>query len=187
MYKLSLLTLAIMSTLSFASDVDEEQILKSEAKSIIKQFAGQLKPELIATMTNGGPVQAIEVCAKRAPQIAAELSEKSGWDVSRVSLKARNSSTARPDDWEKDILEKFDQRAERGEDPEQITHYALTKDEFRFMKAQPVESVCLNCHGANMMPSVKQALKAHYPEDTATGYIPGQIRGAFSLIKKLEK
>ena len=41
-------------------------------------------------------------------------------------------------------------------------------------------------HDENYMPpEVEEALKNHYPEDTATGYSLGQIRGAFSLSKKL--
>ncbi|MCB1124616.1 MAG: DUF3365 domain-containing protein, partial [Verrucomicrobiae bacterium] len=57
--------------------------------------------------------------------------------------------------------------------------------EFRFMKAQAVEPLCLTCHGEKLAPDVTEALAKNYPGDAATGYQLGDIRGAFSLKKKL--
>ena len=56
---------------------------------------------------------------------------------------------------------------------------------FRFMKAQGVEKVCMNCHAAEIKPEVEAALKEKYPHDKARGYTIGQIRGGFSLAKDL--
>jgi hypothetical protein len=41
------------------------------------------------------------------------------------------------------------------------------------------------CHGENITAEVQQALDQYYPDDTATGYHLGQIRGAISLSKSL--
>ena len=61
----------------------------------------------------------------------------------------------------------------------------VTDGRFRFMKAQAVEAVCLNCHAAEIEPEVEAALKQKYPNDKARGYSLGQIRGAFSLSREL--
>lgn len=167
------------------SDDGEKTSLKAEAISIAKRFGGALKPRLKEALQNGGPVKAIDVCSKRAPEIARELSLETGWEVKRVSLKPRNSKTAKPDEWERVILQQFNERQARGESPEQMGHGEIKDGRFRFLKAQQVESVCLICHGKTITDPVRKALKLHFPNDKATGYSLGEIRGAFSLSREL--
>ena len=45
--------------------------------------------------------------------------------------------------------------------------------------------MCLTCHGTDVSDDVMSALQQRYPNDMATGYLEGQIRGAISLIKEL--
>ena len=56
---------------------------------------------------------AIAVCREKAPQMMKEASEKSGWNVRRVSLRNRNPKAA-PDAWEQAVLQDFDGRAKAG-------------------------------------------------------------------------
>ena len=167
-----------------ATDVDQAQ-LKQEAIGIVKRFGGTLKPELKQALESGGPAHAVSICADKAPSIAQQLRAETGWYVTRVSLKARNSKTAIPDAWEKKVLERFDQRQARGETAEKMAFSEVVDGRFRFMKAQAVEAVCLNCHAAEIEPEVEAVLKQKYPDDLARGYTLGQIRGAFSLAKDL--
>ena len=159
--------------------------LTAEAVSITQQFVGTLLPTLQLASASGGPVHAIDVCAVEAPAIAARLSEQTGWDVSRVSLKARNSSTATPDFWETTILNLYDQRQRGGEPGAGMTTAETVSGQFRYMQAQPAAPLCLTCHGTNVSADVLSALQQRYPNDMATGYLEGQIRGAISLIKEL--
>ena len=158
--------------------------LKREAAGIVQRFAGQLKPRLMEALQEGGPSEAITICSEEAPRIAAHLADETGWTVRRVSLKPRNRTTALPDSWEQEILEQFDARRADGESPGALVHAELQEERFRFMKAQPVEALCLTCHGTSVSPAITSALKAHYPEDRATGYSLGEIRGAFSLTRE---
>ena len=151
------------------------------AYDLVEQFAGQLKPRLKSAMAEGGPVHAIEVCSVEAPKIATALSEQSGWHVRRVSLKARNPETAVPDEWERAVLESFEARRLAGERISELVHAELTDSGFRLLKAQPVEPLCLVCHGKVVAPETLKALESRYPLDTATGYQLGEVRGAFSL------
>ncbi|MBK8974241.1 MAG: DUF3365 domain-containing protein [Hahellaceae bacterium] len=168
--------------LSASAEENKVEVNVSEAQAIVQQFAGQLKPALQAAIAEGGPVNAINVCAEKAPEIARSLSEQSGWKVRRVSLKARNPSAV-PDAWEKNVLEKFDQAIVAGQSPQSLAHQDIVNGQFRFMKAQGVEPLCLNCHGSNLAEDVLKTLRARYPEDRATGYELGQVRGAISLVK----
>lgn len=172
------------------SAISEEQVQKAEleleAINIVKKFAGTLKPLLKGAIQSGGLNHAINICSNEAPKIAEQLSRQTGWTIKRVSLKPRNSKNAIADPFEQQVLEQFNQRQINGELPEGITYSEIIQNRFRFMKAQGVEDLCLNCHGINLSTDVAGALKKHYPDDTATGYSTGDIRGAFSLIKNLE-
>jgi len=186
--KLTLTLLSLPLALSLqslpAADVDPVQ-LKQEAIGIVKKFGGSLKPELKQAIQSGGPAHAISVCAEKAPAIAQSLSNETGWIVKRVSLKARNSQSAIPDAWEKKVLQQFDERQANGESASQMAYSEVVDGQFRFMKAQGVEAVCMNCHAAEIKPEVEAALGENYPDDKARGYTMGQIRGAFSLTRDL--
>jgi hypothetical protein len=55
------------------------------------------------------------------------------------------------------------------------------------MKAIPTaEKPCLACHGKEIAPKVAARLAELYPEDAATGYSAGEIRGAFTLSRPLD-
>ena len=166
-----------------AAEADKAQ-LKQEAIGIIKKFGGSLKPELKKAIQAGGPAHAISVCSEKAPSIAQRLSSDSGWMVKRVSLKARNQSAV-PDAWEQKVLQQFDARQASGESADKMAYAEIVDGIFRFMKAQGVEAVCLNCHAAEVEPEVEAALREKYPSDKARGYELGQIRGAFSLSRDL--
>ncbi|HHT00075.1 MAG TPA: DUF3365 domain-containing protein [Thiomicrospira sp.] len=157
-----------------------------EARGLVKQFAGQLKPELKKAMKAGGPVAAVEFCHAKAPVIAKNLADKSGWNVSRVSLKARGAM-ATPDVWETAVLNKFNEKKAAGEPVKtmefsEVTHEAGQKT-FRYMKAIGTAEVCLTCHGTNVAEPIKQAIAKYYPQDNAMGFKKGDIRGAFSFSK----
>ena len=153
------------------------------------KVATTLPPRLLAALqqeiSKSGPEGAILVCKDMAPKMAGEISKQSGWKIRRVSLRARNDARAIPDAWEKAALEDFDKRAAAGEPPAQLEKGEKVDNEYRYVKALPVQPLCLSCHGPvdQLTPAVKSALAQHYPNDLATGYSVGQIRGAISVRK----
>lgn len=54
------------------------------------------------------------------------------------------------------------------------------------MKAIGTEEVCLTCHGAAIAPAVLEKIQALYPDDKATGFGLGDIRGAFSVSARAD-
>ena len=58
---------------------------------------------------------------------------------------------------------------------------------YRYAKALPTQSLCLNCHGPRdqLKPEVRAAIDEHYPNDRAVGYKEGEIRGAIIATKRL--
>jgi hypothetical protein len=166
-----------------AVHADQAGDARALASQMIQQLGAALKKELAAT----GPEGAIAVCRDLAPSVAGELSRKSGNRVARVSLKTRNPLLGEPDAWEQQVLADFDRRAASGEKIESI-EYSETIDEprgryFRYMKALPVQPLCLSCHGTteNIPAEVRARLAAEYPHDHAVGYVLGQVRGAVTI------
>ncbi len=156
-----------------------------------RKVATTLPPKLLAALqeeiSKSGPEGAIPVCRDMAPKMAGEISRQTGWKIKRVSLKTRNDARAIPDAWEKAALEDFDKRAAAGEPPAQLEKGEKIDNEYRYVKALPVQPLCLSCHGPvdQLGIAVKSALGQHYPNDRATGYSIGQIRGAISVRKSL--
>jgi len=176
---------SLMGSLASLAQEPAGQSNEQQARDLAQQFVGQLKPQLKQAMNKGGPRYAIEVCASIAPGIADSLSAESGWQVKRVSLKSRNASRAEPDKWEQNVLFEFNRRQAEGEDAADISFGEVVKGQYRYMQAQGVESVCLVCHGKGLSDEVETTLKQYYPDDWATGYSLGQVRGAISLSKNL--
>jgi hypothetical protein len=168
------------------SDADENV---AEAKAAIKQLAGSLKKELKASIQTGGPVAAIGVCNTQAMPITDQVATELGLQVSRVSLKNRNPVNA-ANGWQTAVLEDFERQKSAGKDINKITWTETVNveggQEFRFMKAMPTGPVCLMCHGTHIAPEVTQVIAELYPEDKATGYSEGDIRGAFVVTRTLE-
>ena len=50
---------------------------------------------------------------------------------------------------------------------------------FLWMKPIAVEGPCLTCHGKAIPDPVARAIADRYPDDAATGYDAGDLRGAF--------
>lgn len=171
-----------------AQEFDKQKAV-AEAKEVTQIFAGALKSELVAAMQSGGPLNALGVCNLEAMPITARITSENDAEVSRVSLKYRNPKNA-PDAWQKAVLEEFDVRAANGEEIEEMASVTTvvedSKTQVRFMKALPTGSVCLSCHGEQLNTDVKAKLDELYPDDKATGYSLGQVRGAIVVVKNYE-
>jgi hypothetical protein len=164
-----------------------DEALLGEARKVATMLPPKLLVALQEEISRSGPEGAIPVCKDMAPKMAGEISLQTGWKIKRVSLKARNDARAIPDAWEKAALEDFDKRAAAGEPREKLEKGEKVGTEYRFAKALPVQPLCLSCHGSaeQISPAVKSALGQHYPNDRATGYSEGQIRGMISVRKPL--
>lgn len=158
-----------------------------------REHAKQLSTELKAALTGAmqqSPESAIAVCNDRAPQIAQSIAKTHDVQIGRTALRVRNTGNE-PNDWQRKVLLDFQQRAAKGESlatMEYMTSIAA-KDhvEHRYMKAIPLEPLCATCHGAQIAPSLQQAIKAKYPNDQATGFNVGELRGAVYVVSRVTK
>ena len=160
----------------------EEEILLSRAASM--QLGTDLKSTLVKSLTSKGPVSAIEVCNIDAIQISNTISQKNNLKVGRTSLKIRNPAN-KPDAWETKQLAWFSSQLESGADIKSLEAHEVVKenneDIFRYMKAIPMQEPCMLCHGKTIAPAISEKIQKLYPQDQATDYEVGEIRGAFTL------
>jgi hypothetical protein len=178
-----ILVLAALPTLAWAAPAADLTSLEREAAGLIPPFQQQLMQTVKQAVAEGGPVQAVQACQLLAPTIAAEHSQQP-WKVGRTALRLRNPDN-RPDSWERQVLEDFLQRQSAGEELTQMSASAVVDGEFRYMQAIATGEPCLACHGQSIKPEVAAQIEQDYPEDQATGFGLGELRGAFTLRRTL--
>lgn len=181
-----LLSATTLQAETFSVNIPE---LQQEAKGVIKQLVMTLGGELKKAKQSGGAPAAISVCNTKATGLTENVSHSSGWEVGRTSLKLRNPQNT-PDTWEKAVLEEFESKAGQGANLKTLAFSQVVVDKegrkvFRMMKAIPVGDQCLACHGSKIKPEIKSHITELYPEDKATGFNAGDLRGAFTLKKYL--
>lgn len=191
MTKMIVFCIATMISSTGFADIEMDQLGYLEAsRNTAQQFMQALGSTLKKQLETGGAESAIGICKDIAPAMAADYS-KDGRIVKRVSLKNRNPTLGVPDDWEREILQQFEQNRRDGKSAANMEMTAIVKESdgrwFRYMKAIPTQPMCLQCHGSpEVLPEgVKAILAKEYPDDQAIGYQAGDIRGAISIKKRL--
>lgn len=179
-------TLALTAFSAIANDAALIEETRKTALAIPPKLLQMVQEEI----EKGDHHGAIAACNDKAPKMAAAASQNTGWAIRRVSLKNRNPKAV-PDAWERAALEDFDRRRAAGESGATLEKAEIVsegdKRVLRYMKALPTQGICLNCHGAEdkLKPEVKARLAELYPNDKATGYSEGQIRGALTVKRPL--
>ena len=151
-----------------SADAERGHAAVTRLKSTLVQRLGQ-------AMSGGAPA-ALGVCSAEAPAIAASLSVD-GVALGRATRKPRNPANLAAG-WQAEALARFEADAAAGR-PLAEQHYlrALPGDRVAYAEPLVIQPVCLTCHGADLAPEVATALAARYPEDRATGYQAGDLRG----------
>lgn len=187
MNRKSLMYLALLIP-GFCTGFDEPAEVEWANQATL-EYGGALKSELKSAMQAGGPLEAIAVCNTKASVISEEVSLANDVVLSRVSNRNRNPSNA-PNEWQQAVLNDFEARKQAGEAADKLTWHQIAETEngpeFRFMKAIPTGPLCLQCHGREIAIPVADTLAALYPDDKATGFLVGDIRGAFVVTRKLD-
>ncbi len=156
----------------------------AEADAAIAAFQAALRQELQSAMQEKGPVGAIAICREKAPGLTRDLSARYGLTLRRTALRYRNPANA-PDAWEKNTLVRFARQRAQGADYATLRATRRSGKTLRYLKAIETQAMCMVCHGTKLSPPVAAAIRQHYPADRATGFAPGDLRGAFSLTLRL--
>ena len=183
------LSALIASSAQADVQADNLQTLLNQSRQAAKTLGMELKQTLQMSMKKKGPIDSISVCNRKAPEITARVSLEKNVKVARTSLKVRNPDN-KPDAWEENVLKDFEKRKDQGEPVKQMEYFELTKrngeNVFRYMKAIPTGEVCLTCHGENIAEPLADKIHNLYPDDRATGFNIGDLRGAFTVTIEVQ-
>ncbi len=156
-----------------AVDPASEAVALARASEGMKAYGGALKSRLLEEMGKGDAAAAAAVCATDAPAIAAQVAQDKGVTVGRSTSKQRNPANHGPE-W----VQARQAQAESQVKPDGLSE--VLDGEARVLKPIYIEGPCLSCHGPpeSIAESTRAFLAERYPEDAATGYSMGQLRGA---------
>ncbi|MCP5060406.1 MAG: DUF3365 domain-containing protein [bacterium] len=145
---------------------------EASAAARLAPFKRDLQAALKAGLEKG-PVEAIDACRMEAPKIA-QARAQDGLRLGRTSHRLRNPANASPS-WVKPVLAAYlEDAADR--EPREIS---LPGGGTGYVEPIVTQAVCLTCHGSSLAPGVSERLAERYPEDRATGFAEGDLRGVF--------
>jgi hypothetical protein len=145
--------------------------LQAKAEAARAELAGKLMGRLQEVLKTQGPDMAIDICQREAPVLAEQVGQRHGIRIGRTSMKLRNPSNRTPA-WAESMV------ATKLAEPQ----FLKTSDGgLRALLPIHLGQACLTCHGpdTDISPGVRSALQAKYPQDRATGYQVGELRGWF--------
>ncbi|TNF34688.1 MAG: DUF3365 domain-containing protein [Gammaproteobacteria bacterium] len=167
-----LLFLVVYLPLWALADTATEAQQRQQGAALLLPFKTGLKAALQRGMAEG-PDAAIAACRTEAPAMSAGLSVH-GVRMGRSSLKLRNPVNA-PEAWMQSVLADYAQSA--GDWQPRL----LPRPDGRLAYVEPIvlQPMCLVCHGESLPVAVSATLARLYPQDQATGYAVGDLRGIF--------
>jgi hypothetical protein len=155
------------------------------ASSTRKTLSSELKQALAV----GGVENAISYCNLNAMPLVDSLSDAYGADIRRVSLKTRNPADD-PSELERELLEAY-QYQWKDSISLKANVQQIDGERYLFTEAILVDNaLCLTCHGKpdnGMLQETSDFIKTKYPEDQATGYALGDLRGMWSITFSKKK
>jgi len=140
----------------------------------IRALQQRLSARLQEELQKGGPSRAVAVCRDEAQALTAETARAQGIRIGRSSHLLRNPGNTAPA-W----AERF---VEAGAGRKAASVEALVVDlgdRVGVLRPIPTAAACTRCHGRaeDLSPDVRALLQTAYPQDRATGFEEGDLRG----------
>lgn len=139
------------------------------------QYLAPFKKDLMAALKSGlaeGPAAAIDACRIEAPAIAARHSHD-GVSVGRSSHRLRNPDNEAPG-WVSPVIDAW-----VDSDSREPVVVELDGNRVGYIEPIVAQPLCLTCHGENLAPAISERIETLYPDDQATGFAAGDLRGVF--------
>ncbi|MCO6497862.1 MAG: DUF3365 domain-containing protein [Chitinophagaceae bacterium] len=169
---------------------------KEEYLSLGNDIASQSQKALLAKVTqaiaDSGITGAVAFCSENAIPITESLSKEFSIEIKRVSDRNRNPDNALLTDTDLTAMSLISLMMEEDNGSEPFSkHVALQENNYLYYyKAIPLGMpTCLNCHGNKDTDIASETLKLiekKYPNDKATGYQLGELRGLWKIAFPLD-
>lgn len=176
------------TTASFPPSLTPEvqQAAIQRGKAIAVETFNLLSSNLQSAIQSGGVSNALPFCSLASSPLTAGMAAKHGVTLRRVTHKARNP-TAKANDLERAILNSFETALAAGNstNPPPPLATNLVADQAAFFAPIVLNNeLCLKCHGQpgkDISAENLAVIQRLYPQDEATGYKFGQVRGMWRI------
>lgn len=144
------------------------------ADAAIRDLQRRLSARLQEELHKGGPTRALGVCRDEAQALTAETARVQGVRVGRSSHRLRNPGNAAPPWAERFVAAGAGRKAASVE-----AVVVDLGDRVGVLRPIPTAAPCTQCHGRaeRLSPEVAALLATAYPQDRATGFDEGDLRG----------
>jgi hypothetical protein len=171
------------STSPAGLSAEAQNVALQHGKAIVAETSSLLSSNLQAAIQQGGVSNALPFCSLAASPLTAGMAGKHGVTIRRITHKPRNPA-GRADATESAILQQFEAALNgRNPPPSFVTNFTASTASF-FAPIMLNNELCLKCHGeAGKDISTENVAVIHrlYPQDEATGFKLGQLRGAWRI------
>ncbi len=163
------------------------KVYKTKGKEIAMETFKIFKANIEKTGKEKGLPEVVSFCHDNAEKLTDSLSKIYGVEMKRVSHRLRNQDN-KPNVDEKAIIENY---LAAQEDHKELTPIVMKDEEgfVHFYAPIKIKEKCLQCHGIpskDIKAVVLKKIKKHYPEDKATGFRLGELRGIWDIRFKKE-
>ncbi|HLP75736.1 MAG TPA: DUF3365 domain-containing protein [Candidatus Paceibacterota bacterium] len=160
------------------------QLAIERGKAIATETFSLLSSNLQSAIQSGGISNALPFCSLAASPLTASMAERHGVKLRRITHKARNPA-GRADAIELAVLKSFETAlaASTNPPPPFVTNLVSGEATF-FIPIVINKELCLKCHGElgkDISAENLVIIRAHYPQDEATGFKFGDLRGAWRI------
>ncbi|MCX8090370.1 MAG: DUF3365 domain-containing protein [Verrucomicrobiae bacterium] len=160
-----------------------EAVLPQRAAAIAREGFSELSSNLLAAITRSGLNAALPYCAEKAMPLTRAVAQKHGVGLKRITHKPRNPDN-QASATELALLRQFqaDVAAKRTPAPALVTNANQTVSVY--VPIVIPNALCLMCHGqpgTEISPDLQATLRKLYPNDQATGFGIGDLRGAWRV------
>jgi len=150
-------------------------------QEIQQQVFGALSGRLAEAMGSGGVQGAAAYCQLAAFPLTDSLAAANNAEIRRATLQPRNPLN-RASPQEADILAAYRKDILAGREPAPVA--METSQGISYFSPIRIQALCLNCHGVigkDLKEEDQAFLLGLYPEDQATGYSLGDLRGIWHI------
>jgi hypothetical protein len=168
-------------------DENEQSIYIDKGKQISSNVFEVLSSNLSQAMAKGGVAYAIGFCNTQALKLTDSLSAFHDVSINRIAQKARNPINLATEN-ENDIFIMYQSMIDKKKELKPI----LENRENEIVYYSPIllQPQCVMCHGEvdNQIGVDNYAIiKQFYPNDKATGFKAGDLRGLWKIVFKNNK
>ncbi len=160
----------------------EKEEYLAKGKDIAARTLAVLSGQLQKALGEGDINNAIASCNIRALSLTDSLSNAYNADIRRTSLNIRNPMNS-PSCIEAEQLKTYQKQFNKGEDLQPHVEF-IDDHNIAFYAPIVINEFCLNCHGSpgdDIGSEEYKIINQYYPDDQATGYREGDLRGMWSI------